>query len=287
MSLLVGTATGALRLDDDEPFIVGTRINHITVDEYGWWALDGRGRVHRNGEVVVTMPPDVAPLCIQPTPDTVWIGASEARLYAYERGAVMEDEFFAIAPGRDSWYTPWGAPPDIRSMTLDADLTLYVNVHVGGILRYDDTGVAPTVDINSDVHQVVAHPNLQGAVFAATAQGLAHTHNGHEFEFRTEGLHATYCRAVAVLEDHVLISASTGPRTSQGRLYKTGLWDGPLVPLTAGLPEWFPDNINTHCLVVRDGSVFAALADTIWRSDDEGESWMEVATGLPKITCLA
>lgn len=287
MSLLVGTAAGALRLGEDEPFIVGTRINHIALDEEGWWALDGRGRVHRNGEVAVTMPPDVTPLCIQPTPDTVWIGASEGRLYAYERGAVIEDEFFAIAPGRDTWYTPWGAPADVRSMTLDADNTLYINVHVGGILRYDDTGVAPTLDINADAHQVAAHPSRQGAVYAATARGLAQTQNGHDFDFRDEGLHAPYCRAVAVLEDRVLLSASTGPRTSQGRIYLGDPWDGPLEPATEGLPEWFGNNIDTYCLVAREGSVYAGADDTVWRSDDAGSSWEVAATGLPKITCLA
>ena len=287
MTLLVGTTTGAFKLGDDAPLIAGTRINHLAIDTDGWWALDGRGRVHRNGEVAVTMPPDVKPVCIQPTPETVWIGASEARLYALERGAVMEDEFFAIAPGRDTWHTPWGGPPEVRSMTIDADRTLYVNVHVGGILRYDDSGVVPTLDIESDVHQVAAHPELQGAIFAASAWGLAHSHNGHDFDFRSEGLHAPYCRAVVVLEERVLVSASTGPRSSQGRLYRTDLWEGPFTPVTEGLPEWFGDNLDTHCLVARNGSVFAAVGDTIWRSEDEGDTWEEIATGLPRITCLA
>lgn len=287
MTLLIGTIAGAYRLDDETPLITGTRINHLATDDEGWWALDGMGRVHRNGGLAVTMPPDVKPTCIQPTPETVWVGASEARLYALERGAVMEDEFFAIAPGRDTWHTPWGSPPEVRSMAIDADRTLYINVHVGGILRYDDAGVVPTLDIEADVHQVAAHPELQGAVFAATGRGLAQSHNGHDFDFRSDGLHAPYCRAVLVLADRVLISASTGPRSSQGRLYRAELWDGPLTPATEGLPEWFDANLDTHCLVEKDGAVLAAVNDTIWRSDDGGDTWREAATGLPAITCLA
>ena len=172
-------------------------------------------------------------------------------------------------------------------MTLDADHTLYINVHVGGILRYDNTGVVPTLNIDADVHQVVAHPTEKGAVFAAAAYGLAQSHNGHDFDFRTDGLHASYCRAVAVLEDRVLVSASTGPRTSKGRLYKGGLWEGPLEPVTDGLPEWFEGNLNTSCLTAKGDKVYAGVGDTVWMSGDDGDSWTEAVTGVSKVTCLA
>ena len=288
MDLLVGTTAGAFRLDAGTVRLIeGTRINHLALDNDNWWAVDGKGRIHCNGEIVSSMPEGATPLCIQPTPETTWIGANEARLFALERDNLTEDEFFANAPGRDSWYTPWGAPADVRSMTVDADHTLYVNVHVGGVLRYDNTGVVPTLDIDADVHQVAAHPTQKGSVFAATAHGLAQSRNGHEFEFRTEGLHASYCRAVLVLDDGVLVSASTGPGTNQGRLYKGDLGEGAFVPLTNGLPEWFGQNLNTHCIVAKEDSIFVGVGDTVWHSDDSGDSWTVAANDLPKITCLA
>lgn len=286
MDLLIGTTAGAFSADGT-PVIEGTRINHLTFDGGSWWAADGKSRIQRDGEVVVEMPDGATPLCIQPTPETVWIGADEARLYSYERGNISEDEFFGEAPGREGWYTPWGDPADVRSMTLDADHTLYVNVHVGGILRYDNTGPVPTIDISADVHQVAAHPTEKGAIFAATAWGLAQSHNGHDFEFRSEGLHSNYCRAVAVLDDRVLVSASTGPSTQRGRLYRGNLWEGPLEPLTEGLPDWFGANLNSHCLVSKGDIAFAGFDDTVWRSDDGGDSWSVVASDLPRITCLA
>jgi hypothetical protein len=171
-------------------------------------------------------------------------------------------------------------------MALDADDTLYINVHVGGVLRYDNTGVVPTLDIDADVHQVVAHPTQRDAIFAATAHGLAVSHNGHDFEFRADGLHAGYCRALTVLDDRVLVSASTGPSTSRGRLYRGELWDGSLEPVTDGLPEWFEGNLNTSCIAVVEDSVFAGFGDTVWRSDNSGDTWTEAATNLPTITCL-
>ncbi len=285
MDLLIGTAVGVTQLDGT-PLIEGTTINHLARHNDDWWAVDGKGRVHRNGQAVANMPDGVIPICIQPTPDTVWIGANEGRLFGLDEDIVTEDEFFATAPGRDHWYTPWGAPADVRSMTLDADDTLYINVHVGGVLRYDNTGIVPTLDIDADVHQVAAHPTQRDAVFAATALGLASSHNGHDFEFRTDGLHASYCRGVVVLEDRVLVSASTGPSTSRGRLYKSELWAGRLEPVTDGLPEWFEGNLNTSCLVAHGSEVFAGFGDTVWRSSDGGDTWSEVADGLPRITCL-
>lgn len=288
MALLVGTTAGAFSIGDEtEQLIGGTRINHITRDQSGWWAVDGKGWIHHNGDVLAKMPDGVAALCIQPTSDTTWIGSNKARLFGLDHDEISEDEFFAEAPGRETWFTPWGAPADIRSMSLDADQTLYINVHVGGILRYDDSGPVPTLDIAADVHQVAAHPTQQGAVFAASARGLAVSHNGHDFEFRSEGLHAPYCRGIAVMEDRVLFSASTGPRTSRGRLYTCPLWEDAIEPVTSGLPEWFDDNLNTHCIAADGPRAFVGHGDTLWLSDDHGATWSVLTAGLPKITSIA
>jgi hypothetical protein len=288
MSLLVGTTAGAFSIGDTtEQLIGGTRIKHIARDDDGWWAVDGKGRIHHNGDVVANLPEGAAALCVRPAVDTVWVGSNEARLFAFEHGEVSEDEFFADAPGRDTWYTPWGAPADVRSMALDADHTLYVNVHVGGILRYDNTGLVPTVDISADVHEVTAHPTQKGAVFAATAKGLAVSHNGHDFEFRSDGLHAPYCRAVTVLDDRVVLSASTGPRTSRARVYTCPLWDDAIEPVGGGLPEWFDDNVDTHCLASDGTTVHLGYGGLVWRSDDSGATWVQVAEGMGTITSIA
>jgi hypothetical protein len=288
VNLYIGTAAGAFTLEDPtQQVIAGTRVNHISRQGDAWWALDGKARVHHNGNIVATAGGDVALNCVQPGDDVVWVGATQARLFRLEDADLVEDTLFADAPGRDQWYTPWGGPPDIRSMAVDASGTLFINIHVGGILRYDDTGLFPTLDQDADVHQVIAHPDRAGLVLAACARGLAQSVNGHDFEFRDDGLHASYCRALAIVGDTVLVSASTGPRTERARLYRAGLEAGPFHPCTTGLPEWFTDNLNTHCLAVADGSVFAGLGGTVWRSDDEGESWTEASADLPQITCLA
>lgn len=288
MNLLVGTTAGAFSLDDPSaPLIGGTRINHIARGADGWWAVDGKARVHHDGEVVATAPDGVALNCVLAGPDEVVVGATSARLYRLDGDELIEDEGFAAAPGRDAWYTPWGGPPDVRSMALDASGTLFINVHVGGILRYDASGLAPTIDQDADVHQVTADPSRSEMVLAACARGLAQSSNGRDFEYRDEGLHATYCRAVLIHGDTVLLSASNGPRSRQARLYRADLAGGSFLACREGLPEWFDDNLDTHCLAVYDDVVFAGHGDTVWRSDDGGVTWVEVASGLPEITCLA
>ncbi len=286
MTLMIGTVAGAFS-DDGTPVIEGTRINHISRRDESWWVLDGKGRVHQDGEVVARAPSGLALNCAQPGHDSVFVGTSEARLFRLENGELVEDEFFADAPERSSWHTPWGGPPDVRSMALDTDGALYINVHVGGILRYDNTGIAATIDLETDVHQVITHPDKGGVALAATAYGLAESANGHDFETRDNGLHAGYCRAVALLDETVFVSASTGPGTSKGRLYRSRLGGNDFEPCLSGLPEWFDDNLDTHCLAVTDGLVFAGQGSSVWQSADLGDTWTVVISGLPKVTCLA
>jgi hypothetical protein len=288
MSLFVGTIAGMFALDDPtNPLIANTTINHIARDGESWWAIDGQVRIHHDGQVVASGPSDATLNCLLPLDETVWVGASSARLYRIDGNDLVEDSGFADAPGRADWYTPWGGPPDVRSMAVDGAGTVFVNVHVGGVLRCDETGVSPTLDQDSDVHQVIADRAVEGRVLAACARGLAQSSDGQDFTYRDDGLHAPYCRAVALIGDTVLISASTGPRSSRARLYRAGLTSGPFEPCLEGLPEWFDDNLDSHCLAIHDESAYAGHGGTVWRSDDHGEGWAEVASGLPHITCLA
>jgi hypothetical protein len=288
MSLLVGTIRGIFALDNPtQPLIADASINHITRDAGGWWAIDGEAQIHHNGRIVANGPNGTTFNCVLPIGETIWVGASSARLYRVEGGELIEDPGFADAPGRADWYTPWGGPPDVRSMAVDGTNTLFVNIHVGGIVRCDDAGPTPTLDMDSDVHQVIADPSVEGRVLAACARGLAQSTDGRVFTYRDDGLHAPYCRAVALIGDTVLVSASTGPRSNQARLYRSDLTSGPFEHCRDGLPDWFDDNLDTHCLTVYDESVYAGHGSQVWRSDDQGGTWAEIASGLPRITCLA
>jgi hypothetical protein len=160
---------------------------------------------------------------------------------------------------------------------------------VGGIPRSRDGGVTwePTIDIDSDVHQVLATGDT---VLAATALGLARSDDGGDsWQFEDERLHASYSRAVAVAGDTLLLSASTGPRGGRAAVYRKPLAaGGPFEACRVGLPEWFDSNIDSHCLVASDGiAAFGTNDGRVFVSRDEGASWTQEAEGLPSIRCLA
>ena len=89
---------------------------------------------------------------------------------------------------------------------------LLANVHVGGIPRSTDGGVTwqPTIDIDTDVHEVCAHPIDPEIVIAAAAAGPGISHDGGAtWTIEQDGLPASYCSAVAFLGRDLLVAAST------------------------------------------------------------------------------
>ena len=154
-----------------------------------WAAVDGSQLWHASGDEWDHVA-DLAGLritSIVTTDADVFVGSSEARLFRAADERLEAVTAFDRAEGRSTWHTPWGGPPETRSMS-EWDDDLYVNVHVGGILRTDDRGEhwTPTIDIDADVHQVAT---AEGLVLAACAGGLAVSGDrGATWTLRAEGL---------------------------------------------------------------------------------------------------
>jgi hypothetical protein len=229
--------------------------------------------------------------CLLPSSFGLLAGTEEAHLLRLEEGSLEPLDSFEEVPGRDTWHTPWGGPPAVRSLTQDAAGRLHVNVHVGGIPRSADSGATwtPTIEVESDVHQVLAHPGRGDLVVAATAVGLAVTEDGGD-SWRSErgGLHAAYCRAVGFCDGMVLVSASSGPSGRRAAMYRAPLDDtSKLERCTAGLPEWFDSNIDTGCLAAAgDAAAFGTNGGSLYLSQDAGASWDQVAADLPPVRSL-
>jgi len=288
---LIATAAGLHDLDGPAG-LDGRSLVALAPDSEVVWAADRSGRISRaenGGWQEVASLQDPAPRCLLPTDDGLLIGTSHARLFRVVRDAVEPVEAFDHAPGREGWYTPWGGPPDTRSLALGSTGTVYANVHVGGILRSAaDGGWEPTIDVDTDVHQVIAG-SAPAVVLAATAYGVARSDDGGDsWDITDEGLNGSYCRAVAVAGDTLLVSASTGPFTRQAALYRRPLdGGGPFERCGGGLPEWFPSNIDTACLAADEQRVIMGTAEgEVWASQDGGGTWERAADGLPKIMAL-
>ncbi len=284
--LVAGTDRGVM-IGADLVAAIGS-VRHMAVDWGGWWAIVG--------DVAIWSSPDgemweerarlegLRANCLLTDGSGVWIGTSEAHLARLQDDEVELVQGFEGAPARDDWYTPWGGPPDVRSLSADPNGVLYANVHVGGILRSPDGGATwePTVDIDEDVHQVATDASREGRVLAASAHALIESLDGGEtWRHARQGLHASYARAVATSTDYDFLSVSSGPSGQRAAVYRRKASQRAFDRCSGQ----FGTNIDTHCLVADEDTVAFAVEGRVLRSPDQGDSWVEVATA-DRISCL-
>jgi hypothetical protein len=291
--ILLGTDDGIHELGSEDVYLGRHSVTSLVRRPGEWWAvLDG----HEILSGALDPHPSTAAKtdglranCLLQSAHGLLVGTSEARLLHLGDAGLEPVTGFDRVEGRDGWYTPWGGPPDTRSMSEGPDGTLYVNVHVGGIpVSTDGDRFQPTIDVDADVHQVLAHPATPGGAFAATAMGLAETADGGAtWSIQDDGLHASYSRAVAVAGDTVLMSSSTGPRGGRAALYRRPIEGGPFERCERGLPQWFERNIDTHCLAANGSTALFGTEDgRVFVSEDAGVTWKEAASGLPPVRCV-
>ena len=235
--------------------------------------------------------------CCMAVRGTIYVGTDDARILRLsDKGAGLElmDGFDNVA-GRDVWFAGsaivngqrLGPPLGIRSVAATSNGSiLFANVHVGGIPRSMDGGRSwqPTIDINSDVHQVCAHPANPDIIVAASAIGLCISRDaGATWTIERDGLHASYCSAVAFSGDDILVSASIDHFAAQGRIYRRPIMpDGDIVAVEGGMPTWTEGIVDTGCVATNGSSIAVAdRAGSLYGSDDFGRAWSCRFTGLP------
>ena len=233
--------------------------------------------------------------------DRIYVGTDDAQVLCIGADGNLEQlpGLNEIA-GRDRWYAGTalidgqlvGPPLGIRSMTATCDdAVLLANVHVGGIPRSTDGGVTwqPTIDIEHDVHQVCAHPTRADVVVAAAASGLCLSEDsGATWNAERDGLHASYCSAVAFAGDNILVAASAGHFAAQGAIYRRPIdAPGPLLPVGGGLPRWIEGIADTGCIATHASA--AAVVDhggNLYMSEDAGRTWSRRIDRLPTPSSL-
>ena len=279
--IVVATERGLHHLDSDEvefydraATALSPTGNLAILDRSELWISEG-------GWQRVASSSDFDLTCAAAANGDVYVGTSEAHLLKLTGDSLSQVGGFDEAEGREEWFTPWGGPPDVRSLAVDDNGQLYVNVHVGGIVKGDgDSKWEPTLDISADVHEVRTAGEL---IVAACAVGLAESGDaGFAWSFDDEGLHATYARAIAVGGDVLFMSVSRGPRGGDAAIYRRPL-DGTSPFERCDLPS-FPDNIDTGCLDARDQEVvFGTRTGELFHSIDHGATWEKRTDSLPPI----
>ncbi len=235
--------------------------------------------------------------CCMTVRDVIYVGTDDARMLRLSHGGGVLDPIdgFDRVEGRDAWFAGsaivngrrLGPPLGIRSVAANSNGSiLFANVHVGGIPRSMDGGRTwqPTMDINSDVHEVRAHQADPDIVVAASAIGLCISRDaGATWTMERDGLHASYCSAVAFSGDDILVSASTDHFAAEGRIYRRPVKpDGSLVAVEGGMPAWIEGIADTGCIAANGSSIAVAdRAGNLYGSDDFGRAWSCRSTRLP------
>lgn len=272
-------------------------------------APDGRGgalaivgqhslrRLTPSGEWVTVATSEFELSCCMAVRDTIYVGTDDARMLRLSHGSGVLDPIdgFDSVAGRDTWFAGSaivngqrvGPPLGIRSVAANSNGSiLFANVHVGGIPRSMDGGRTwqPTIDINSDVHEVRAHPANPDIIAAAAGVGLCISRDaGATWIIEREGLHAPHCSAVAFSGDDIIVSASTDPFAAEGRIYRRPVKpDGSITAVEGGMPVWTEGKADTGCIATNGSSIAAAdRAGNLYSSDDFGRTWSCRSTRLP------
>jgi hypothetical protein len=284
--------------------LAGRAVRALAPDQKGGALaiVDGHSLYRRTREgmwtAIATSPLDLA--CLVATGDVIYLGTDDARVLRVRADGEVDPlgGFDAVA-GRDTWYAGSalidgqvvGPPLGVRSITATSDgRVLLANVHVGGIPRSADGGVTwhATIDVDSDVHEVCAHPAYPSIVIAAAAIGLCVSRDGGaSWTVERQGLHASYCSAVAFAEDDILVAAATDHFASQGAVYRRRLAGKGALQPAAGLPRWLAGIADTGCIAARGSAL--AIADkggNLYVSADAGGSWVHRDRGLPAMSSV-
>jgi hypothetical protein len=265
----------------------------------GTLAIVGRHSLRRReptGQWATVATSDLELSCCMAVKDAIYVGTDDARMLRLSHGGGVLDPIdgFDSVAGRDTWFAGsaivngqrLGPPLGIRSVAANSNGSiLFANVHVGGIPRSLDGGKTwqPTIDLNSDVHEVRAHQANPDLVVAASAIGLCISRDaGATWTIERDGLHASYCSAVAFSGDDILVSASTDHFATEGRIYRRPIRpDGHIVAVEDGLPTWLNGIADTGCIATNGSTVVVVdKAGTLYLSTKFGLAWSRSSSEL-------
>jgi hypothetical protein len=290
-AIMVATGRGLRVAGQTVDPLDGADVTAIAPGKQGIWAVVRSREIYRVSRGLaerVAMLDEPSGLCIVDAYDAVYVGTTESGLFKLESGALVRVRGFDEAPGRSEWWQPPGHRPASTWTLAAAPGQLFVNVHVGGILRSRDGGASftQTIDPDLDVHEVQVGPD--GRLWAATGKnGLAESRDaGENWTFHGVGLPAKYLMCVAPMIDGVLVAAASGFRAGDDALYR---FDGKkFTKCSYGLPESFGDHLHARQLTAHGNHAAVAGGDgMVYASDDAGRSWRVALENLDAVHGVA
>ena len=223
--------------------------------------------------------------CCVPIGNVVFVGTDDAHILRVDPDGARQclTGFNAVA-SRDKWYAGSaiidskgiGPPLGIPSMAATCDgAVLLVNVHVGGVPRSTDSGLTwrPPIDINSDVHQVCAHPTRPDIVIAAAGLCISRDAERHGLSKAGTSRPSLLCRCFWE-ERHFRISIRRPFCDARRSLSTPDRQQRSLQPLRGGMPKRIDGIADTNCIATRHS--MAPVIDRsgcLYVSHDDGATW--------------
>lgn len=272
---------------------------HVSEDNGGHWETRGSGLTHTNVYSIASVRSKGR--------TRVYAGTEPAHLFASDDLGKTWSELPALrsVPSVPRWKFP--VPPHIAHAKhinfdpADPD-TIYVCVEVGGLLKSTDAGLSwQQLDgIYEDAHRLVIHPTDGNRLYVNTGRGLYVTSDGG----RTFEQWISRPSEIANYPDGlVLHPENPSLMFLSGSQYGPGMWprthyagarisrsqDGGRTweILRNGLPHRLQASIEALCLEATPGgtSIFAATtAGEVYASDDGGDHWARIMSGLAPIS---
>jgi photosystem II stability/assembly factor-like uncharacterized protein len=289
LAITLATERGLRVVGSPSDPLTGADVTTLAIGRACLWALVESRKVFRiargQAEHVTTLDGPRG-MCLTEYSGTLFVGTEQAGLFKLDGSTLKRVAGFDAAPGHDEWWQPPGHRP-ATTWTMDsASGQLYVNVHVGGILRSRDGGESftATIDLDDDVHEV--RLSSDGRVWAATGKkGLAESRDsGENWSYHTAGLHAEYLTCLAPLEDGLLVGASSDFGTGDDAIYR---FDGrKFTRCTYGLPEAVGGGLSARRMAAHQRHAAVVNGDKLYASDDAGHSWRVAAEDLPSVRAV-
>ena len=237
----------------------------------------------------------------------VFAGTEPAHLFASDDLGLNWQEIPSLraVPSVPKWNFP--APPHIghvKHINFDpaAPTTIYASIEVGGLLKSTDAGESwqEFPDLYEDVHRIMIHPSDANFLYAVTGRGLYVSPDGGitwEQWTRREDEIGGYPDGFVFRPSDPKLIFMTAAHDAPGTWRKTHFAGARISRsedggrtweiLRNGLPDRLQASIEAFCLEESGQStaIFAATTSgEVFSSEDLGESWKKIITGLPPIS---
>jgi photosystem II stability/assembly factor-like uncharacterized protein len=237
----------------------------------------------------------------------LFAGTEPAHLFASDDLGLHWSEIPSLrsVPSVPKWTFP--APPHIghvKHINFDPDTptTIYASVEVGGLLKSMDAGQSwqEAQGLYEDVHRLMIHPSNGKLLYAVTGKGVyASADAGATWEqwTRREDEIGGYPDGFVFRPSNPKLIFITAAQDSPGS-WRTTHFAGARISrsrdggrnweiLRNGLPDRMQASIEALCLEEAGDSfaIFAATtAGEVWHSENGGEHWERIISGLAPIS---